>query len=95
MNSAEILSIHPTQSSLVAFWDMSQACFRCCWLTSILEASAGGENSGTFALSPKLAKVSLTVTQHAEPTHYGSTIPESCGRRSPFKSFEIKPSYLG
>lgn len=54
MNSTESRCIHSFQSSLVLMVEVSHACLRCCWFTTILVASAGAVNSVAFALSPEL-----------------------------------------
>jgi hypothetical protein len=48
INSTERRCIHSVQSSLVLAEDTSHACFRCCWFTVNLAASAGTEISAAL-----------------------------------------------
>ena len=51
MNSTDSRCIHSIQSSRVVTWETSHACFKWCWLTTILVASAGGAYSGALLAS--------------------------------------------
>lgn len=97
ISSTESRCIQSFQSSFDWTWDVSHAVFRCCWLTVILVASAGAENSGGIVVPSCLLNMyfsTLTKIVDRKLTNSNSSALVSCGKRSPFKSLETRLSYL-